>query len=386
MKTIFKIKNARSMIRKEFKQLFRDPKMRLVLIVPQIAMLFVFGYAVNMDVTSVKTAVLDEDNSQRSREFIGRFTASPYFLHYAQIYTPVRGVTMLDRGEIDLFMHVKAGFSENIKNGRTTGVQIIIDGANSSRASTINSYIKMVTYDFIRTSLREKIRLTAMYTGAAGRSMPGPITLEPRMFFNQEMKSINFFLPGVIGLIISLITIMLTSMSIVKEREAGTIEQINVSPLHPFEFILGKMMPFAAIAFFETALISILAILWFNIPFKGNFIFLMFCASVYIISSLGVGLYISTISSTQQQTMLSSFLFFIPAVLFSGFIFPIYSMPPVIQALTYLNPMRYLMTILRGVFLKGLGFATLWQDIAAMAVLGVLLLSLSVKKYSKRVA
>jgi ABC-2 type transport system permease protein len=238
--------------------------------------------------------------------------------------------------------------------------------------------------NYIREHLKDRVRIALLARNSRGILMPGTIEPEQRIFFNQDIKSKNFFLPGIIGLLITLITIMLTSMSIVKEKESGTIEQINVSPLSPLEYIIGKMVPFALVAFGDICVISTLAIFWFDVPFKGSFIFLLACSIIYIMSTLAIGLFISTISKTQQQAMLSSFLFFLPAILFSGFIFPIYSMPESIQLITYIIPLRYFIDIIRGIFLKGVGITVLWDDILIMLIIGVSLLFLSVKRYHKR--
>jgi len=378
--------NVRSMLKKEFKQLFRDPRMRAMIVGPPIIMLMLFGYAVNTDVNVVRMAVIDGDRTALSRDFISGFTSSPTFEFYAYVDSPAKAVEMLDRGDIDFFMQIERGFSRNIRKGLTAVAQVIIDGSDSSRASVIISYINAVILARNQELMKDRIRLAVLQHGAAGRKMPGSINLEQRIFFNQDLTSRNFFLPGVIGLLIALLTIMVTSMSIVKERESGTIEQINVSPLRPLEYILGKMVPFALVAFIDICIIVFLAITWFNVPFQGSFIFLLFSGIVFILSTLAVGLYISTISTTQQQAMLSSFLFFLPAMLLSGFVFPIYSMPESIQLVTYLNPLRYFMTIIRSVFLKGGNIMILWKDLLLLLLLGAALLFMSVKRYSKRMA
>ena len=376
--------NIKSMLQKEFKQLFRDPKLRIMVIVPPILMLLIFGYAVNTDVNKVRFAVLDEEKSAMSREVIEKFTASEYFTCYAYVFSPKGAVKMLDRGEIDFFLQIDKNFSRKIRKGLTAEIQVIVDGTDSSRASVIVSYINLVMNDFTLKHMKERVRLSMFRRKTPVVSFPGSVILKERIFFNQNLASINFYLPGVIGLLISLFTIMLTSMSIVKERESGTIEQINVSPLHPFEYIMGKLIPFAIIAFVDIIVITIIAISWFRVPFRGSFIFLLLCGMAYILAMLAIGLYISTSSTTQQQAMLSSFLFFIPAILFSGFIFPIYSMPWSIQLVTWLNPLTYFMTIIRGIFLKGVGFTVLWPDLFLLLAIGVSLVFLSVKRYSKR--
>jgi ABC-2 type transport system permease protein len=326
---IVKIKpaNIRRMVKKEFLQLFRDRKLRLFIIAPPVLMLFVFGYAVNTDVNRVMIAVLDEDRSFMSRDFIARFTVSPYFSCYASVSSADEAAEMLDRGEADLFLHVERDFSRRIKKNSTGHVQAIVDGSDSTRASVIISYINSIMASFAMEKMSQRVRLGVMAHNSAGRALKGLVEMKERIYFNQDLLSGNFYLPGVIGLLIALITIMLTSMSIVKERESGTIEQINVSPLRPLEYIMGKTMPFAMVAFMDIILISLLTIAWFDVPFRGSFIFLLASGFFFILSTIAVGLFISTISMTQQQAMLSSFLFFIPSILLSGYIFPVYSMP-----------------------------------------------------------
>ena len=219
---------------------------------------------------------------------------------------------------------------------------------------------------------------------AAGMTMPGGVRVLDRVYFNPTLLSKNYFLPGVIGFIVSLITVMLTSMSIVKERESGTMEQIVVSPIKPMEFIMGKTIPFAIIGFIDMLIVSIITIFWFGVPFKGNILFLYFAAFFYILCSLAVGIFISTISKTQQQAMMSFFLYFIPAILFSGFAFPIYAMPETIQFITYLNPLMYFIVIIRGVFLKGVGITVLWKELLVLIIIGVVLLKLSASRLSRR--
>ena len=384
MSSYININSIKSMLRKEFKQLFRDPRLRIMIIGPPILMLMLFGYAVNTDVDTVRLAVLDEDKTAMSRDFVRAFTASPTFEYYSAVDSSRYAVQMLDRGDIDFFLQIERGFSRNIRKGITTQVQVIVDGSDSSRASVVISYINSVVSTYTQALLRDRVTRAVLQKNAAGRQLPGGIVLEQRIFFNQSLVSINFFLPGVIGLLIALITIMVTSMSIVRERESGTIEQINVSPLRPVEYIMGKMIPFAIVAFVDICIVTFLAILWFHVPFRGSFVFLLFSGIVFILSTLSVGLYISTISATQQQAMLSSFLFFVPAILLSGFIFPIYAMPESIQIVTYLNPLRYFIEITRAIFLKGAGFMVLWKDVALMLLIGMALLFMSVKRYSKR--
>ena len=244
----------------------------------------------------------------------------------------------------------------------------------------IDKYLNLVK---TRVIFRSSSLPGATAGDAAGMVLSGGVRVIDRAYFNPTLLSRNYFLPGVIGFIVSLITVMLTSMSIVRERESGTMEQIIVSPIKPMEFILGKTIPFAIIGFIDMAIVTVITIFWFGVSFKGNILFLFVAAFFYIICSLAVGIFISTISRTQQQAMMSFFLYFIPAILFSGFAFH-YAMPDIIQLITYLNPLMYFIIIIRGVFLKGVGIAILWKELLVLVVIGVVLLNLSARRLSKR--
>lgn len=374
----------RSLITKEFKQILRDKKMKMMLFGAPVLMLLMFGYAVNTDISEVKMVILDNDKSAESRALIGKFISSGYFLHYASVESPDLATVFLDRGEADIFVHIPPDFKEKLLSGKKTEMQIILDGTDSSRASVITAYINQVSSEFSEKYLSEKIKMTLLTRDGAGVKSKNPLNLSERIMFNPDLTSRNFYLPGVLGLLVALITIMLTSMSVVKERESGTIEQIIVSPLHSAEFVAGKTLPFAIIGIVEISVITVITITWFKVPFNGSFIFLLISSLFYIMCTLSVGLFISTISQTQQQAMLSTFLFFIPAILLSGFVFPIYAMPDVFQCVTFLNPMRYFMTIIRGIFLKGVGLSVLWFELSALTVLGSVLIFFSIRRFNRR--
>jgi len=306
---------------------------------------------------------------------------------------------LMDSGELDIYIHIERGFRKKIRTGLDTDLQVVIDGTDSSRASVIISYVNEITSSFSLGIFNDRIRkqmIQRSFSGGTDSSgdeisqdqkvtrIKKSIEIRERFFFNPELQSRNFFLPGVIGLVIALVMIMLTSMSIVKERESGTIEQIIVSPVRSREFILGKTIPFAIIGFIDLMAVSLIAIVWFHVPFNGNFLFLLGAGLFYTFSTLAQGLYISTVSKTQQQAMISTFLLFLPSLMLSGFVFPIDSMPFSVQVVTYINPLRYYITILRGVFLKGVGIEALWREILPMAVIGVVILSLSVRRFAKR--
>ncbi len=395
----------RTIVEKEFKEILREKKMRGILFGAPIGMMLIFGYAVSTDVRNVSMAVFDEDKTAMSREVARAFTGSGYFEYRIDVKSEREIGPLLDSGEVEVLLRMERGMSARIRGGRNTSVQIIVDGANSSRAAVISAYVNQVIgtlfFDKLKSGIRSKIiartaaalpafgrntdQMETRSQGSAVNFTPGQmVEIRERSFSNPNLTSRNFFLPGVIVLLVSLTTIMLTSMSIVKERELGTIDQIIVSPINPYEYMIGKTIPFAIIGFIDMVVVTLVSILFFGVPFNGSMLFLYFSGLVYIFCSLAVGLYISTISATQQQAMLSTFLYFFPAMLFSGFIFPIYSMPETIQAVTHFIPLRYFITIVRGVFLKGVGIRYLWSDMLILAVMGVFLMYLSARRFRRR--
>jgi ABC-2 type transport system permease protein len=347
-------------------------------------MLLIFGYAANTDVTGIDMVVVDEDRSAASRDFTRRITASGYFSLEAAPDSAAEGTRLLDAGRADMMLHIGRGFTSGVKSGRGAAVQLILDGSDSSRASVIMAYVNRITGAYSFGYLQDRIRILALARDAGGARAKQSVRLAERALFTPDLASRNFLLPGVLGLLIALITIMLTSMSVVKERESGTMEQIIVSPLRPMEFVAGKTLPFAIIGFADICVVTLIAIAWFRVPFNGSFALLLVSGVLFILSTLAVGLYISTVSRTQQQAMLSTFLFFVPAILFSGFVFPIYAMPVPIQAVTFLNPLRYFITIIRGIFLKGVGAGVLWPEMLALFALGGALLFFSVRRFGGR--
>lgn len=377
----------REIIRKEFIQTLRNPRMRVLLFGPPLIQLLIFGYAVNMDVQNAKIVWIDLDNSPEARELLADFQGSSYF-NVEQIQPRNDIETLLDRSSTQGVIRVLPGFSRDIKRGNTALVQVLIDGTDSNTAAILSSHINQVVASFSAQMLEDSRNAQIMArTGGRGGapSMPSTgIIGQNRVWFNPDLESRDYFIPGVVVNIIALVTIILTAMSIVREKEIGTMEQLMVTPIRPFELILGKLLPFAAIGIVEVALITTAALLIFRVPLRGSLLVLFGCSVVFLLTTLGAGLFISTVSHTQQQALLSSFLFFMPAMMLSGFAFPIRNMPPVVQYLSYLDPLRYFMQIVRGVFLKGIGIQFLWPQIAEMAVVGLAIFGLSVLRFHKR--
>ncbi len=371
---------VKSVIVKEFKQMFRDTRMRVILFFPPILMMLIFGYAVSTDVKDVRMAVLDEDRTQVSRALIERFTSSGYFALSNSVNSAKEAGALLDAGRIELFLHIENGFSTHVRNDGTGMMQILVDGTDSSRAAVTVSYVNQITSDFSYQYFANRIRRIVLAKSIQGVRFRENVALAERIMFNPNLSSRNFYLPGILGLLISMIAVSLTSMSIVREREVGTMEQITVSPLRSMEFIAGKTLPFIIVSFVDIVIITLITITWFAVPLAGSFLLLLLGSLIFIFASTSVGLFISTISKTQQQAILSTFLYFLPSILFSGFIFPIYSMPETMRFVAYVNPMTYFITIVRGLFLKGVGMGVLWKDMAVLLLMGAALFYLSSRR------
>jgi ABC-2 type transport system permease protein len=378
----------RCIMRKEFRQVFRDPRMRAMLFMPPLIQLLIFGYAANLDVNSAHIAWMDQDHSSASRELLSQFQGSGRFQIVAEPDTDAQMQKLLDQGKVDAVVRVMPGFARNVDRGRATSVQVLLDGTNSNTASIVSNYaaqtIARYSAEVMAQLQRSKMVAGTMASGGAVHPAVPQITARSRVWFNPDLKSRNYFIPGVVVNIITLVTLMLTAMAIVREKEIGTMEQLMVTPIRPMELILGKTLPFVLVGLWDMILVVAASLLVFHIPFAGNFGLLVVCTLLFLLTSLGAGLFISTISRTQQQAMMTTGLFFQPFFMLSGFSFPIRNMPMSMQLLTYINPVRYFMEIVRGIFLQGTGISTLWPQMVALAVFGVTILWLSVLRFHKQ--
>ena len=363
---------------KEFIQILRDPRSRAIIFLMPVVQVLVFGYAVTTDVKNVSTAIYDQDNSVYSRLVVDRFVKSGYFKVDVWVDREDQIRELIDQGKVQILLRFYKGFSRDLSSGRKAALQLILDGTDSNTAAIVLGYSSKIVAQFSREILAERAsRLPG------GGPLIGQVDLETRAWFNENLESRNFYVPGVIALLVMLVTLLLTSMAVVREKEIGTMEQIMVTPITPKEFILGKTVPFTLISFIDVILISLVGIFWFEVPIRGNLALLLLATGFYVMTTLGVGLLISTISETQQQAMMSAFFFVFPAMLLSGFIFPIANMPEAIQWLTFLNPLRYFLIILRGIFLKGVGVTILWPHMTALAVMGLIVLWTASKRFKK---
>lgn len=369
---------VRTMLVKEFIQMFRDPRMRMVIFVVPVIQLIVIGYAVTTDVRHVSTAVYDLDNSVASRALVAQFTGSETFDVVARITDDRQMVDLLDRGRVSVVLRFPHGFSGELERGGPAEVQMVLDGTDSNTASIAMGYASRILSEYNKSLLiRRFTRLRGPF------QTPGRIGLRSRAWFNENLVSRNYFVPGVIVIILTLVTLLLTSMAVVREKEIGTMEQIMVTPIRSIEFVLGKTLPFALIGYANLALVTVVGVFWFEVPIRGSIGLLAAASTLYMLTALSAGLLISTVSQTQQQAMMTTFFVYFPAILLSGFMFPIANMPPAIQWLTVLNPMRYFLVIVRGIFLKGVGVEVLWPQLAALAVMGAVTLSLVAAAFRK---
>jgi ABC-2 type transport system permease protein len=369
----------KQMLIKEFIQVFRDKRTRFVLIAPPIIQMLVFGYAATFEIHHVPTVVLDLDHSQESRELISRFTSSPYFDVQRQLTDYRQLGDLIDQGKATVGLEINAGFAQNLRKGQTAPLQVIVDATNSNTALIASGYITQIALGFAQDYQKDRIyRISPQML----EEIPS-VQLEPRPLYNPDLRSRWFFVPGVIGSLTLVLVVVLTAFAVVREREIGTLEQIMVTPIRPAEFILGKTLPSFLIGLFDVSLIGTVGTLWFQVPFRGQILVLFAGAVLFLLCMLGVGLLISTVSSTQQQAMVTAFFFIMPAITFSGFGFPISTMPQWLQYLTYLSPLRYFLVVLRGTYLKGVGMEILWPQMFAMAALGISLLTIAVLRFHK---
>jgi ABC-2 type transport system permease protein len=364
---------------KELIQTLRDKRMRMTLIVPPILQLIIFGYAANLDVKHIRTAIRDLDQSVESRDLIGRFGSSKYFDIVSFPHTPREVKDLINQGEVTISIEIPTDFSRKLKKGDTATVQIVLDGTESNTALIALGYANQILSEFSTQVLVKRLNRA----GKIGFEQAG-VDLQHRVWFNPNLESRLFYIPGVMASIAFLIPIILTAQAIVREREIGTLEQIMVTPIHSWELIIGKTLPFALMGFLDVIMIALIGVYWFEVPLQGNPLVLLLGAVLFLMSSVAIGLFISTICSTQQQAQISTFFFTMPAFILSGFAFPLENMPEWIQYLTYANPLRYFLVIIRGVFLKAISLDILWPQMVALGILGALMILLSSLRFQKR--
>jgi ABC-2 type transport system permease protein len=365
----------RELVRKEFIILFRDEKNRRVLIVAPIIQILLFGYVVNYDIKDIRVAVMDQARTSESRDLIKTIAGNKIFSITSYPEDPSDLEQLLLTSKVDLGIKIAPDLTKRIRKGETADIQILADGSMSNMASVRIAYTAMVLDTFNKNMIKE----------LKGRSIDyGHIDARIRTWYNPNMDSKNFFVPAIVAFVVMLLSLLLTSIAVIREKETGTLEQLIVTPLKPIEMIMGKTLPYIMISLVQMIVVTILAKFWFDVPIAGSLPLLFLATCLFLLSTLGVGLFISTVSTTQQQAMMTTFFFILPFFMLSGFVFPIANMPVVVQWLSYLNPLRFFLVILRGIFLKGVGFHVLWPQFLALTILGIVLFSGAIRRFHKR--
>lgn len=360
------------MVKKEFFTLLKDKKSRFVIIGPPIIQLLVFGYAATFDLSHLPFAIYNEDRGGLSRDLLAHFSGSPNFKTVATLTQEGQIAPLINRKDVLLVLHIGPQFTRNLLLGQPAQLQVIVDGRNSNTA--------VIALNYVRTIVN---RFNQHWAERQGHTGP-PARLEVRAWFNPNLLSRWFIVPGIVGLLTLVVTMLVTALSVAREREQGTFDQLLVTPLRPVDILIGKALPGFLIGVVEATVIIVVAVLWFEVPLLGNVLTLYTGVILFLLSAIGVGLMISSLSVTQQQGLLGAFLFLVPAIILSGFATPIANMPSLVQELTLINPMRYFMVILRGVFLEGVPLRLLLHQLWPLAAIAVVTLSLAGALFRRR--
>jgi ABC-2 type transport system permease protein len=364
--------NILPIVRKEFRQIKRDKRILSILLFIPALMLLMFGYALNFDVKHTSMAVYDEDRSSTSREFVEQFFISEYFTKVQTLESKAEINNLLDAEQARVVLVIPSSFTKDIQRGRAASVQVIVDGANSNAASTVLGYINAIIQQY-----SVKV-MTASFVRMGQQNITMPIDFEPRVWYNPELESAKFLVPGLIAFILMVTAVVSTALAIVRERELGTMEQLMVSPIKPIELILGKTIPYTLISLFATVTVLFLGYILFDVSIKGSIFLLSLVTFIFFIGSLGMGLLISTMVETQQLAfMIAAIVSMLPTFILSGFVFPIRNMPIIIQGITYLLPARYFLVVLRAIILKGAGLSAFWDQALILAIYAFFMISIS---------
>ena len=366
-------------IKKEFRHIRRDKRVLAVLTLVPAGLLLLNGYALNFDVNHIKTAVVNQDKTARSPDFINSFVNSGYFDYTQDLVTSEEATHMLDDGHVRMVLVVPSGFSDHLLANEAVSIQILVDGMDANSATTIVGFAQVVTLQY-----SQKIVLTNL--AKIGRANYIPINVEGRIWYNPELKSAKFLVPGLIAFILAITAVIATSLSIVREKERNTIEQINVSPVHSFDFIMGKLIPYALISLVAAALVLLAAYLLFDVVIKGSVLLLFGATLLFIVAALSIGLLVSTISDSQQVAFqIAAVVSILPTILLSGFMFPIRSMPWWLQILSNVTPAKFYLVVLRSILLKGVGLAAFWEQIVYLALFATVLLTISTLRFKRTI-
>ncbi len=362
--------------RKELLHIVRDRRTLVVMFLIPVVQLFLMGYAATTDIEHLRTAVLDGDRTPQSRELVEAYRTSNYFDIVAYVGNEEELARMVDRGTVRAGLIILPGYGADVTAGRTADVAFVIDGSDPNVANTVFAASQQV-------GQAQSMRLIERRLGISPEEMTA-LKVHPRVWYNPEMKSVNFMVPGLMAMILFMLTTMLTSLSIVREREQGTIEQLMVTPIRSIELVVGKVAPYIVVAFFNVLQVLVIGVFWFGVPVHGSVLLLLALSAVFLMTTLGIGIFISSVANTQQEAMLLAWFTLLPSIFLAGFFFPIEAMPGFLQAISYLIPLRYMLVIVRGIILKGVGLEVLADQVVALLIFGVVIMGFAATRFRKR--
>ncbi len=369
----------RSLIRKEFIQIRRDPRTLALIIIIPIMQLFLLGYAATNDVRNIPLAVLDQDHSSAARQLLDAYRAADYFRITYEASSEKEIRDLIDRGVVRAGIIIPPDYGDKVKGGGNTTVAFVLDGSDPTIASTSLSAAQLIGQQYSTKILAER-----MQRHGQALSLDAPIEVRPQVWYNPDLVSAYFMIPGVIGTILYALTSILTATAIVRERERGTIEQLIVTPIRPMELVIGKITPYVILAIVNALEVLVIGAWWFKVPVRGDLVLILLLSGLFLLSSLGIGIFASTTANTQQEAMLIVWMSLLPSIFLSGFFFPIEAMPKVLQWISYIFPLRYYLVIIRALLLKGVGVSALRDQILALLIFGVVIMTAAAKRFRKR--
>jgi len=372
------IRRIYAVMRKEFTHLIRDPRSLTISMFLPVILLFVFGYSVSFDIKNIPIAILDNSKTHDSRLLIDKFMHSGYFIKTSDLSSENQFKEMLDTGKARVALNIPSDFAKKLVEGRTPVLQVIVDGSDPTTAASALSYINGIIQQYF-----SGIRVQST---VKGRSPAGPVDLLSRVWYNENLRSLNFYIPGLISSILMMLAAALTSLTIVSEKEQGTMEALVASPVRKNELMIGKILPYIILAFWDVILVTVIGKYWFGVPIKGSYLLMLSCSTIFLAGALSIGLLFSTIAKTSQEAMQMALLAtMLPSIMLSGMVFPIENMPKIVQLVTYLVPARYFLEIMRGIFLKGVGISYLWGDIIPLTIFTIILMEICIRSFKKRI-
>ena len=369
----------RSLIRKEFIQIRRDRRTLILVLIIPIMQLFLLGYAATNDVRNVPLAVFDQDRGVEARHLLDAYRAADYFVLSYEAGSDAELRDLLDRGQARVGLIIPPNYTDDIQGGKPARVVFVLDGSDPTVASTALSAAQLIGQAHSTQILESRL----MRTGQAAAIQP-PVEVSTTVWYNPDLVSTYFMIPGVIGMILFALTSILTASAIVRERERGTIEQLIVTPIRPWELVVGKLLPYVILAFLNAVEVLAIGHYWFHVPIRGSLWLIAGASFLFLLSSLGIGLFASTIANTQQEAMLTVWMLMLPSIFLAGFFFPLEAMPRVLQWISYIFPLRYYLVIIRSLMLKGVGITAFQMDLIALAIFGVVIMTMAALRFRKR--